>query len=234
MGRAVEAVASSRRHVRVALFDSSRDPALRSRGLTRADLHGAEVAFEFTSPAAAEPNVLALIRAGVPVVSGTTGWNPDSPRVRRALARSGGALLHAPNFSVGMSLFGRIVGEAARLVAALGLHDPYVLEVHHRGKLDAPSGTARRLGEIVLQADSRFRALQEGNPDGRLERGKPTSRRPGGTNRDIPWASTAATCSRSRMPRGVDRAWRWGRCSRRSGSWDAPAGMTSRRSSSTS
>jgi 4-hydroxy-tetrahydrodipicolinate reductase len=74
----------------------------------------------------------------------------------------------APNFSVGVNLFFRTVEETARRAGALGIYDPYVEEVHHRGKRDIPSGTARRLADLLLQADPRLTSVQEGHPDGPL------------------------------------------------------------------
>ncbi len=158
MGRAVDAQASERGHERVAVVDRHTPPDR---------VAGADVAFEFTVAEAAETNLLALVGCGVPVVCGTTGWAP-SATLREALEASGVSVVFAPNFSVGVNLFFRIVDHAARLIATLGLHDPFIQEAHHRGKLDAPSGTARRLASIVLDADRRLQRVQEGNPAGAL------------------------------------------------------------------
>jgi 4-hydroxy-tetrahydrodipicolinate reductase len=155
MGREVDAVALERGHERVAILGSGGSGSAADRDL--ASLEGAELAFEFTRPEAAEANVVRLLRAGLDVVSGTTGWVPG-PLVAAA-ARDGhaGAVL-APNFSVGVVLFCRIVEHAARILSAAGLYEPYVLEAHHRHKRDAPSGTARHLASILLDADPRLDA----------------------------------------------------------------------------
>lgn len=156
MGKAVERRARARGHECVAVIEieDSIDGAGRA---------GAEVAFEFTLPGSAERNVLALIRAGIPTVCGTTGWRPG-PELRRELDGSPAGLVLAPNFSVGMNLFFRLTAEAGRLVGALGLHEPFVTESHHRGKRDVPSGTARRLASLLLEADPRLESVHEGNP----------------------------------------------------------------------
>jgi 4-hydroxy-tetrahydrodipicolinate reductase len=143
MGRAVEAVARARGHRITAVVDP-RAPGARRR-LDPKRLGGAEVAFEFTSPAAARDNVRLLLEAGVSVVCGTTGWNGSAPETRR-WARAGKAgLVVAANYSVGVLLFQRLVEDAAGRLFPTGMFDPYVLEAHHRGKVDAPSGTAWRL-----------------------------------------------------------------------------------------
>ena len=150
MGKAVEAVAVARGHRVAAKVDPSAEGARRRLDPRR--LGGAEVAFEFTRPDAAAANVRALLEAGVRVVCGTTGWESSASQVARwARAGRSGAVL-APNFSVGVLLFQRIVEDAARRFASTGLFDPYVIELHHRAKLDAPSGTAVRLSKALAQA----------------------------------------------------------------------------------
>jgi len=165
MGRAVEKQALERGHELCARIDVDDLPA--GAGISAKLLGGADVAFEFTVPDAAEANVGALLDAGVTVVCGTTGWAPSAALLERARAASRGVVI-APNFSVGMQLFYRLVREAAKLSAATGLYEPFVFELHHRGKRDCPSGTARRLAEILVEQDSRWLRTQEGNPPGAL------------------------------------------------------------------
>ena len=118
MGRAVDVQASQRGHERVAIVDPN-DPDAQTRIVP--DLVGrADVAFEFTVAEAAEVNLLALVSAGVSVVCGTTGWEP-SATLRTAVNASPAGVVLAPNFSVGVNLFFRIVDHAARLLATLGL-----------------------------------------------------------------------------------------------------------------
>ena len=169
MGRAIDEQASARGHQRVGILDG---PSARREGgrLDPRQMSGAEVAFEFTRGEVAEENILALLEAGIPTVCGTTGWQPAT-RVFEALAAAPVGLVLAPNFSVGVNLFFRIVEGAARRAGALGIYDPYVTESHHRGKQDVPSGTARRLADLLLEADPRLTAVQEGHPEGPLPPG---------------------------------------------------------------
>ncbi len=147
MGRAIEAAARSRGHEVVAIVDRRAEGALRT--LDPGRLEGAEAAFEFTEPGSAREHVIGLLEAGIGVVCGTTGWNAEDRAVAEAAARGGSAAVIAPNFSVGMNLFLRVAAEAARRLLPTGLYDPHVLESHHRGKVDAPSGTALALARIL-------------------------------------------------------------------------------------
>jgi len=169
MGRAVDEQASARGHQRVGVLDG---PTVRRAGglLDPRQITGADVAFEFTRGEVAEENVLALLGAEIPTVCGTTGWQPAA-RLFEAHAAAPVGLVLAPNFSVGVNLFFRIVAGAARRAGALGIYDAYVTESHHRGKRDVPSGTARRLADLLLEADPRMTAVQEGHPDGPLPAG---------------------------------------------------------------
>ena len=129
-------------------------------GLSRAALADAQVAIEFTRPAAAASLVRACADAGVPVVSGTTGWDAERAAVEAHVRASAGALLWAPNFSLGVHLFGKLVEEAARLYlrqfAETGAgFDAEIIETHHPKKLDAPSGTARSLAAAAERGAGR-------------------------------------------------------------------------------
>lgn len=110
---------------------------------------GADVAIEFTEPASAVPNVRRALAAGCPIVVGTTGWYDALPEMEREVARSGGALLWAPNFALGMHAFRRLVEDAARRLGPIADMDPHLVETHHRAKKDAPSGTAIALGRAA-------------------------------------------------------------------------------------
>lgn len=151
MGRAVAALAEERGHAVLATIGSAENAG--GRALTADRLRQADVALEFTRPEAAVPNLARLIDAGVPVVCGTTGWESELPQVRARVARAGGALLHAANFSVGVHLFLRAARALAGVLAGHPEFDAFILEEHHAAKRDAPSGTARVLRERAAAAD---------------------------------------------------------------------------------
>ncbi len=151
MGRLVASLAETRGHTVLALIGADENGG--GAALTPARLEGAEVAVEFTEPGAAPANLERLIEAGIPVVTGTTGWLEQLPRVTALVERRGGALLHAANFSLGVHLFLRAAADLARRFAGHPVFEAYILEEHHAAKLDAPSGTARALQRRAAAAD---------------------------------------------------------------------------------
>lgn len=123
-----------------------------ARGPSKGQLRGAAVAIEFSVPAAAAPNVLGCVEAGVPVVCGTTGWDAERATVEDEVRRAGGGLLWSPNFAVGVHVLTRLVERAAADAARAGGFSAQIVETHHAAKKDAPSGTARLLAERAGQA----------------------------------------------------------------------------------
>ncbi|HFE43925.1 MAG TPA: 4-hydroxy-tetrahydrodipicolinate reductase [Nannocystis exedens] len=110
------------------------------------------VVVDFSLPQATVGNIRRCVEAGVPLVLGTTGICGET---RRALAEAAKTIpiVSDANFSVGISLLSRLAGLAAR---ALGQSwDAEILEIHHKHKRDAPSGTALRLGKTVAKATDR-------------------------------------------------------------------------------
>ncbi len=110
---------------------------------------GADVLIDFTTPVATLHAVQACVAVGCSMVIGTTGID-DEGRAQILAASRQIPIMFAPNMSVGVNLMFRLVALAAE---ALGEDfDVEVIEAHHRMKVDAPSGTAVRLGEILAQA----------------------------------------------------------------------------------
>lgn len=153
MGRAVELLAAERGFRVVAHYDDANNRG--GRGIDRRSLSGADVAVEFTQPDAAVPNILATVRAGCPIVVGTTGWYSQLPEVAAEVDRHGGAVLYAPNFSLGVVLFEQIVERAMQLASTVAQFDAHIVETHHSAKKDAPSGTAARLAEAAQRGSGR-------------------------------------------------------------------------------
>jgi 4-hydroxy-tetrahydrodipicolinate reductase len=116
--------------------------------LTAPNLAGVDVIIDFTAPEAALENMRAVLSLGCRIVVGTTGWYAKLDEMKALAHRRGGALLYATNFSIGVQKLFRLAAELAKL-------DEYqfsVTEIHHVTKLDAPSGTAITLKEILASA----------------------------------------------------------------------------------
>ncbi len=111
-----------------------------------AALAGAEVALDFTVAGAVPEHLAACVAAGCPLLVGTTGLDAPAHAALEAATRRI-ALLVAPNTSLGINLLAQLVERAA--AALPPEYDIEVLEAHHRYKVDAPSGTALRLGEAA-------------------------------------------------------------------------------------
>jgi 4-hydroxy-tetrahydrodipicolinate reductase len=151
MGRAVAELAAARGHVVQATFGLGENP--NGAGLTPAALADVDVAIEFTRPEAVVPNLERLLEAGVPTVTGTTGWAAELPRITRLVEARRGALLHAANFSIGVQLFLRAARDLATRFAGRPGFDAFILEEHHAAKVDAPSGTALVLRDRLRDTD---------------------------------------------------------------------------------
>ena len=120
------------------------------------DQDHADVLVDFSAPAALEGSLERAISANVPILVGTTGLQPQHhQRIEQAAKQV--AVIHAPNTSLGINLLRQLVEEAARRLGPDW--DIEILEMHHRHKLDAPSGTALLLGQSA--AKGRGSALEE-------------------------------------------------------------------------
>ena len=116
--------------------------------ITKKTVNGAQVAVDFSVPGVTEANVHALLDAGVDVVVGTTGWTEESyARVRTHAQEAGRAVLIAPNFAMGAVLSMKFAA-----MAALYFESAEVIEMHHPGKVDAPSGTAVATARGIARA----------------------------------------------------------------------------------
>ncbi len=145
MGHEIERVAQKRGHQIILTIDKD------NRGdLTPEKIGQADVAIEFTLPKAAYDNIMATLKAGIPVVSGTTGWLDDFPKVRAYCEQHQGTFFHAPNFNLGVNLFFKVNEYLARIMNQYPAYDMEIEETHHVHKADAPSGTAKRLAELLL------------------------------------------------------------------------------------
>jgi 4-hydroxy-tetrahydrodipicolinate reductase len=144
-GSLVAEIASERGHT-VRALDINEN--LHASALTEANLAGVDAVVDFTAPQAAVENIRAVLALGGNIVVGTTGWYENLDEMKSLARQYGGALLYGTNFSIG-------VQKLFRLTASLAELDGYTFtidETHHVSKLDAPSGTAITLREIIEAA----------------------------------------------------------------------------------
>jgi 4-hydroxy-tetrahydrodipicolinate reductase len=138
MGQALSSVIPDMGATLVGGIDAGGDPHVLAQG--------ADVLVDFSAPSALEASLRAARQAGIPIMIGTTGLTPTHHAMIDEAAADI-AVLQTGNVSLGVTLLARLVREAA---AALGTDwDIEIVEMHHRHKVDAPSGTALLLGEAA-------------------------------------------------------------------------------------
>jgi 4-hydroxy-tetrahydrodipicolinate reductase len=149
MGMAVAELARARGTDVVVILSEAENPD--GAAIASGALEGVDCAIEFSQPGSAVANALACVRAGVPVVIGTTGWYDRLAEVETAVRAANGSLLWAPNFSAGVVLLTALVERAGELFRGAGF-DAHMVETHHTAKLDSPSGTASSLAQAFEAA----------------------------------------------------------------------------------
>ena len=107
------------------------------------------VCIDFTTPAAFRANYRFLAENVKAVVIGTTGWADIHDEVVAYFEKCGTPMIWASNFSIGVNVFFAVTDYISRMFGEFGGYSPYMIEMHHCHKLDAPSGTARSLADIV-------------------------------------------------------------------------------------
>jgi 4-hydroxy-tetrahydrodipicolinate reductase len=144
MGHEIEQLAVAGGHEIVVTTDINSQNRFNS-----ATAAGCDVAIEFTGPAAAADNILRALSFGVPVVSGSTGWLERYDEVKHYCLEKSGSFIHSSNFSIGVNILFRLNAELARIMQGMPGYSAGIEEVHHKAKIDAPSGTAISLaGQI--------------------------------------------------------------------------------------
>ena len=146
MGKAIEEIALQRNHKACLKIDVNNTEIFTTENLKNCD-----VAIEFTGPQSAVENILKCLEAGIPVVSGSTGWLEQWPLVENKCQAVNGTLLYSSNFSVGVNIFFELNKKLAQLMRTQETYEPSIEETHHTEKKDAPSGTAITLAEHIFQ-----------------------------------------------------------------------------------
>ncbi len=141
MGKVIERMAIERGH-EIVLRKTSSSPF---DGLENAD-----VAIDFSVPTAAVTNISESLNAGIPVVSGTTGWLEDYHTMEELCHEKKAAFLYGSNFSLGVNLFFELNDYLAKMMAPFDAYKISMEEIHHTQKLDAPSGTAISLANSII------------------------------------------------------------------------------------
>ena len=145
MGKIIERIALERGHEIVSVIDIDNREDFQSEAFRSAD-----VAIEFTTPHIALQNYDEAFRAGVAVVSGTTGWTEHLEEVKANVEKNNHTLFWSSNFSLGVNIFMTLNSYLAKMMNQFPDYNVEMTEIHHTQKLDAPSGTAITLAEGIL------------------------------------------------------------------------------------
>ncbi len=146
MGKTIEQFALGRGHKIVSIIDVNNPDDFDS-----SEFRSADVAIEFTTPDTAFDNYIRAFAAGVPVVSGTTGWLSRLNDIQRMCEEEGKTFFYASNFSIGVNIFFALNKYLAKIMNKFPSYNVNITETHHIHKLDAPSGTAITLAEGILE-----------------------------------------------------------------------------------
>lgn len=150
MGKTIEAIALNRGH----------DIVLKTSQSIASEITTADVAIDFSIPKAAYNNISNCINHNVPVISGTTGWLENYPKITALCEEKKGAFIYASNFSLGVNIFFELNKSLAKMMSTLKDYKVAIEEIHHTQKLDAPSGTAISLAEDIINNNANYNAWQ--------------------------------------------------------------------------
>jgi 4-hydroxy-tetrahydrodipicolinate reductase len=145
MGKIVEQIALSRNHTINEIVDSSTYPGKRI-----GEIQDVDVAIEFTNPDSAVQNIIDCFKAGIPVVSGSTGWYNNLDIIETECNLHNGTLFYASNFSLGVNVFYELNRKLAQIMNSFKEYEVELIEIHHNQKLDSPSGTAITLANDII------------------------------------------------------------------------------------
>ena len=160
MGKAIEKIALKRGHEIVSKID---------KGYNQGNINQADVAINFSIPAAAVNNITIALESKIPVVCGTTGWLEHYKKVTQIASYNDTAFLYASNFSIGVNLFFKLNKTLAKMIQSQAGYKPSMEETHHVHKLDEPSGTAITLAEGILENSSLSQWCQQDASEDELE-----------------------------------------------------------------
>lgn len=155
MGQAVREVLSEIKHEIVSISFDNNKSSLDLLGIKKSD-----VAIDFTSPEIVISNIQKVLPLRIPMVIGTTGWLKDLDKVKKLVSKSKTGLIYGSNFSIGGNIFFEILRNASSMLGNFPDYDVAGIETHHTGKKDSPSGTAKKLSDIIINNIPSKKSLQ--------------------------------------------------------------------------
>lgn len=161
MGKEIERIAHNKGITITNIFDIDNPLSLTSPD-------NFDVAIDFSTPASVVENARLVSLLNKNIVIGTTGWNDRFDEVQQHIATNKVGAIYGSNYSIGMQMFFRVVRQAAMLINSVDEYDIFLHEIHHKRKIDSPSGTALSLAQIVLEEVERKQVLNAETLHGRI------------------------------------------------------------------
>jgi 4-hydroxy-tetrahydrodipicolinate reductase len=168
MGRAVHRIALERGHNVSVIVDPNSEEATH-KNLESAPIEEVDMVVDFSLGESAISNLELCIKAGKNLVTGSTGWYDDLPKVKDLVGGSEIGFLWSSNFSIGVNLYFKMIESASKMINKFDEYDIWGHEIHHFNKADSPSGTAKSLEKILLENISRKDSVVEDKLDRRRE-----------------------------------------------------------------
>lgn len=160
MGKEIEKIAIERNHEVILKIDNNNLSAFSKENLKNVD-----VAIDFSTPESAYNNILNCFDAGVPVVSGTTGWLKNYDNAVAECKKQNLSFFYASNFSLGVNIFFEVNKHLAKIMNKYSDYDITIEEAHHIHKVDAPSGTAITLANDIIHNIERKKSWTKSSPN---------------------------------------------------------------------
>lgn len=151
MGKAIEQIALQRNHIVTVIVDLENNDSIADQLKGNVD-----VAIEFTTPDSAKNNIFDCASAGIPIVSGTTGWKIDENQIKQICQDNNSTVFYASNYNIGVNIFMEINEKLADLLSDFASYDARIEETHHIHKLDKPSGTAISLAKGIFENNTKY------------------------------------------------------------------------------
>ncbi len=164
MGKEIDALCRDSEIFEVVSISFKNKNANKSERLDLEGIKKADIAIDFTSKDVVLKNIEEVSKLGVNMVVGTTGWSDKLDVVKKIVEKNKIGLIHSPNFSVGVNIFFKMMDTASKLFAKFPEYDVYGLEVHHKAKLDSPSGTALKISDKIKNLH--FNSVRAGHNPG--------------------------------------------------------------------
>ncbi len=166
MGKEVENLATAHGVNVVAKFDIDKNRS--GSGLNAASLKDVQVCIDFSIPEEVITDLQKVAECGKNIVIGTTGWDDNLEEAKKIVEERKIGLVHAANFSVGVNVFLKLIEATAKILDRFEEYDVSVHEVHHKDKIDSPSGTALEIGKVLLKNSRRKKQILTEKPEGKI------------------------------------------------------------------